>query len=102
MPVRVLGDKEFRNLMRNVEEATFYSNKEREVLLGMSYGMFTSYQCKQLLKCFTFSDDKVKFLTLVYTNVVDKELFFVAVRQLSFSSDQDKVFDYIEHYHKKR
>ena len=47
---------------------------------------FTSEQCLQLVKFYTFDNERLKIMKMMYPNIVDKEAFFTVIGTLTFSS----------------
>ena len=62
---------------------------------------FTSAQCLQLTKLYTFDDDRMEIMQIMNPRIVDKEAFFTVINTLTFSSSKEKMKDFIIGYGKR-
>lgn len=88
----------FADFYRRMKDEPFSDGKNRLLTTALASAAFTSAQCERLIDLYTFDDDKVEFLKLIYPNVVDKEAFFRVIDKLTFLSSRDKVRDFIRAY----
>ena len=62
---------------------------------------FTSGQCLELTRLYTFDDDRMEIMKIMYPRIVDKEAFFTVINTLTFSSSKEKMKDFIIGYGKR-
>ncbi len=58
-------------------------------------GFITVAQAVDMSKAFVFSDDRLRFLELVYPNCVDRWRFYLAAATLTFDSDREELYRFI-------
>ncbi len=86
----------FADFYKRMKNEPFGDRKEQLLRTALANTAFTTAQCERLIDLYSFDDDKVEFLKLIYPNVVDKEAFFRVIDKLSFLSSRDKVLDFIQ------
>ena len=59
---------------------------------------FTSAQCLQVTKLYTFDDDRMAIMKKMYPRIVDKEAFFTVIATLTFSSNKDEMNKFVQNY----
>ncbi len=96
--MNVMADDVFEDFYQRVKNEPFSDGKNKLLATALASTAFTSAQCERFLDLYTFDDDKVEFLKLIYPNVVDKEAFFRVIDKLTFISSRDKVRDFIRAY----
>ena len=89
---RVMNDQLFKKFFDSVKNEPF--DKDRMGLITD----FTSEQCLQLVKFYTFDNERLKIMKMMYPNIVDKEAFFTVIGTLTFSSNKTKMNDFIKEY----
>ena len=50
------------------------------------------------MKFYTFDNERLKIMKMMYPNIVDKEAFFTVIGILTFSSNKTKMNDFIKEY----
>lgn len=63
---------------------------------------FISTQYLQLIKLYTLDDDRMEIVKIMYPRIVDKGAFFTVINTLTFSSNKEKIRDFIVGYGKRR
>lgn len=86
-----LSAEDFAKLMKSLKAESFDEGKASFVALFAQKGRLTCEQAKEILKAFSFDDDRVKSAVLLYPRVTDPENFFKVLDVFSFSSSKDEV-----------
>lgn len=94
----VMSADVFADFYQRMKDEAFGDGKNKLIRTALANTAFTTDQCERLIDLYSFDDDKVEFLKLVYPNVVDKEAFFRAIDKLTFLSSRDNVRDFIQTY----
>ena len=94
----VMSADVFADFYQRMKDEAFSDGKNKIIRTAIASTAFTTDQCARLMDLYSFDDDKVEFLKLVYPNVVDKEAFFRAIDKLTFLSSRDKIRDFIQAY----
>lgn len=81
----------FSALVRSVDDATFSSDKIKQVQIAAGSNHFTIAQVGALMDTCAHASDKVKIARILHARVVDKKNAFQLGNHLTFSSDKDKV-----------
>lgn len=92
----------FESFYRSVEEKPFDSDRTGLIGTALLTSNFTSAQCRRLIDAYTFDNDKIKAMQLMYPRISDKEGFFVVIEGLTFQGDKDKVNNFVKKYHSQR
>ena len=93
---RVMNDQLFKKFFDSVKNEPF--EKDRMITTALANSDFTSEQCLQLVKFYTFDNERLKIMKMMYPNIVDKEAFFTVIGTLTFSSNKTKMNDFIKEY----
>ena len=88
---RVMNDQLFKKFFDSVKNEPF--EKDRMGLITTALE-----QCLQLVKFYTFDNERLKIMKMMYPNIVDKEAFFTVIGTLTFSSNKTKMNDFIKEY----
>ena len=99
---RVMSSRLFDNFFNKVKNEPFSSDRIKTIETALVTSDFTSDQCLRLVKLYTFDDDKVKIMKLMYPNIVDKQAFFTVISTLTFSSSKDEMDKFVRNYNKRR
>jgi hypothetical protein len=86
-----LSAEDFAKLMKSLKAESFDEGKASFVALFAQKGRLTCEQAREILKAFSFDDDRIKSAVLLYPRVTDPENFFKALDVFSFSSSKDEV-----------
>jgi hypothetical protein len=86
-----LSAEDFANLTKSLKAESFDEGKASFVALFAQKGRLTCEQAREILKAFSFDDDRVKSAVLLYPRVTDPENFFKVLDVFSFSSSKDEV-----------
>lgn len=98
---RVMDDQLFKTYLASVKKESFSNSRLKMLETAVATTDFTTEQCQQLVKLFSFNEDKMKAMKLMYPRIVDKEAFFTVISLLSFSSDRDKMNDFVKNYDRR-
>ncbi len=95
---RVMNDQLFRKFFDQVKSEPFEKDRIELITNVLINSDFTSEQCLQLVKFYTFDNERLKIMEMMYPNIVDKEAFFMVTSTLTFSSSRTKMNDFIKEY----
>lgn len=95
---RVMSAGTFSDFFAKVKNRSFTDDRLKMVEMAVSSSYFTSDQCLRLTELFSFDSEKVKLMKLMYPSVADKGRFYIVVDKLTFSSDRNKVMDFVKNY----
>ncbi|SDB77725.1 DUF4476 domain-containing protein [Bacteroides ovatus] len=92
---RVMNDQLFQTFYKEMKNEPFKDDRMKLLNAALAGSDFTSAQCLQLTKLYTFDDDRMEIMKIVYPRIVDKEAFFTVINTLTFSSSKEKMKDFI-------
>lgn len=95
---RVMDEQLFRTFLDNVKKEPFKDDRIKLINVALVSSDFTSSQCLQLTKLYTFDDDRMQIMKMMYPRIVDKEAFFTVIATLTFSSNKDKMNEFVQSY----
>ena len=98
---RVMNDQLFQTFYKEMKNEPFKDDRMKLLNAALAGSDFTSAQCLQLTKLYTFDDDRMEIMKIMYPQIVDKEAFFTVINTLTFSSSKEKMKDFIIGYGKR-
>ena len=98
---RVMNDQLFQTFYKEMKNEPFKDDRMKLLNAALAGSDFTSAQCLQLTKLYTFDDDRMEIMKIMYPRIVDKEAFFTEINTLTFSSSKEKMKDFIIGYGKR-
>ena len=98
---RVMNDQLFQTFYKEMKNEPFKDDRMKLLNAALAGSDFTSAQCLQLTKLYTFDDDRMEIMKIMYPRIVDKEAFFTVINTLTFSSSKEKMNDFIIGYGKR-
>ena len=98
---RVMNDQLFQTFHKEIKNEPFKDDRMKLLNAALAGSDFTSAQCLQLTKLYTFDDDRMEIMKIMYPRIVDKEAFFTVINTLTFSSSKEKMKDFIIGYGKR-
>ena len=98
---RVMNDQLFQTFYKEMKNEPFKDDRMKLLNAALAGSDFTSVQCLQLTKLYTFDDDRMEIMKIMYPQIVDKEAFFTVINTLTFSSSKEKMKDFIIGYGKR-
>lgn len=98
---RVMNDQLFQTFYKEMKNEPFKDDRMKLLNAALAGSDFTSAQCLQLTKLYTFDDDRIEIMKIMYPRIVDKEAFFTVINTLTFSSSKEKMKDFIIGYGKR-
>ena len=98
---RVMNDKLFQTFYKEMKNEPFKDDRMKLLNAALAGSDFTSAQCLQLTKLYTFDDDRMEIMKIMYPRIVDKEAFFTVINTLTFGSSKEKMKDFIIGYGKR-
>ena len=98
---RVMNDQLFQTFYKEMKNEPFKDDRMKLLNAALAGSDFTSAQCLQLPKLYTFDDDRMEIMKIMYPRIVDKEAFFTVINTLTFSSSKEKMKDFIIGYGKR-
>ena len=98
---RVMNDQLFQTFYKEMKNEPFKDDRMKLLNAALAGSDFTSAQCLQLTKLYTFDDDRMEIMKIMYPQIVDMEAFFTVINTLTFSSSKEKMKDFIIGYGKR-
>lgn len=98
---RVMNDQLFQTFYQEMKNEPFKDDRMKLLNAALAGSDFTSAQCLQLTKLYTFDDDRMEIMKIMYPRIVDKEAFFTVINTLTFSSSKEKMKDFMIGYGKR-
>lgn len=98
---RVMNDQLFQTFYKEMKNESFKDDRMKLLNAALAGSDFTSAQCLQLTKLYTFDDDRMEIMKIMYPRIVDKEAFFTVINTLTFSSSKEKMKDFMIGYGKR-
>lgn len=98
---RVMNDQLFQTFYKEMKNEPFKDDRMKLLNAALAGSDFTSAQCLQLTKLYTFDDDRMEIMKIMYPRIVDKEAFFTVINTLTFSSSKEKMRDFMIGYGKR-
>ena len=98
---RVMNDQLFQTFYKEMKNEPFKDDRMKLLNAALAGSDFTSAQCLQLTKLYTFDDDRMEIMKIMYPRIVDKEAFFTVINTLTFSPSKEKMKDFIIGYGKR-
>ena len=98
---RVMNDQLFQTFYKEMKNEPFKDDRMKLLNAAFAGSDFTSAQCLQLTKLYTFDDDRMEIMKIMYPRIVDKEAFFTVINTLTFSSSKEKMKDFMIGYGKR-
>ncbi|MEY8686392.1 DUF4476 domain-containing protein [Bacteroides sp. AN502(2024)] len=95
---RVMNDQLFQTFYKEMKNEPFKDDRIKLLDAALAGSDFTSAQCLQLTKLYTFDDDRMEIMKMMYPRIVDKEAFFTVINSLTFSSSKEKMKDFMIGY----
>ena len=95
---RVMSDQLFKKFLDSVKNEPFDKDRMGLITAALTNSDFTSEQCLQLVKFYTFDNERLKIMKMMYPNIVDKEAFFMVTATLTFSKNKTQMNDFIREY----
>lgn len=95
---RVMSDQLFQTFFDNVKNEPFEKDRIALINAALVSSDFTTAQCLQLVKFYTFDNERMKIMKMIYPRVVDKEAFFTVINVLTFSSNKEKMYAFVKEY----
>lgn len=97
---RVMDEKEFDKFYNSIVSATFDSEKNSLIDLGLAGNDFTTGQVARLVGLYTFDKDKLPLLKKFYRNTVDKANYYSLLEKLDFLSSKNELKEFILNFNK--
>lgn len=98
---RVMNDQLFQTFYKEMKNEPFKDDRMKLLNAALAGSDFTSAQCLQLTKLYTFDDDRMEIMKIMYPRIVDKKAFFTVINTLTFSSSKEKMKDFMIGYGKR-
>lgn len=95
---RVMNNQLFNTFLNNVKKEPFKDDRMTLINTALASSDFTSGQCLQLTKLYTFDDDRMEIMKMMYPRIVDKEAFFTVIATLTFSSNKDEMNEFVQNH----
>jgi len=99
---RVMNDQLFQTFYKEMKNEPFKDDRMKLLNAALAGSDFTSAQCLQLTKLYTFDDDRMEIMKMMYPRIVDKGAFFTVIATLTFSSNRDEMNKFVQSYGRRR
>lgn len=99
--LRVMDDLLFSQFMDNMRKEPFSNNRKKLIETALAGSGFTSAQCLQVAKLYSFDKDRMEVMKMMYPRVVDREAFFTVIDALTFSSNKDAMRTFVREYERR-
>lgn len=86
-----MSSSEFQRLLNNVKNESFADDQTSVVNIAAKSKYFSISQLMTLLDVFSFSDDKINIVQIVYPRIVDKDNAHSLLGAFTYSDDKDRV-----------
>ncbi len=88
---KAMSDSEFQRLLTNVKNESFADDMTSVVRVAAKSKYFTCNQLTQLVDAFSFADEKIDIVRIVYPKVVDKGNAHNILGAFTYSDDKKEV-----------
>jgi len=92
---KAMDSSAFSSLLSSVKSENFADDKLRVIKIAAKKGFFNVNQIKTVLNNFSFAEDKIDVVSLMYPKVVDEENSHQILDSFTFSSDKEEVEEII-------
>jgi hypothetical protein len=86
-----MSENDFNLLMATVENQKFESEKTEVIQRAASNNYFVTSQLIRLLEKYSFDDERLKLIGIIYPALLDKEQSFRLYDYLTFNSSKEKL-----------
>lgn len=95
----VASPEQVKEILHYIKSLSFDNDKLSAALLCVKLCPIAAEDMARIVKLFSFEDARVEFLKKAYPYCPDKHHYREAIKNLSFLSSRDDVYNYIEkHY----
>lgn len=98
---RVMNEDSFETFLRTLKKESLSHTRLKMIENTLATTQYTSKQCEQIVRLYTFDMDKSKVMKLIYPHIVDKQEFFMVIDKLSSSFEKDRMYEFVKEYHEK-
>lgn len=98
---RAMNDQLFKKFFDSVKNEPFEKDRINLINTVLANSYFTSEQCLKLVNFYTFDNERLKIMKMMYPRIVDKEAFFTVIGTLTFSNSREKMNDFIREYEER-
>lgn len=99
---RVMSDRLFQKFYEDVKNEPFEKDRISLINAALANSDFTSEQCLQIVKFYTFDKERMKIMKLMYPRIVDKQAFFLVINTLTFPSSKEEMNEFVRDYNDRR
>jgi hypothetical protein len=83
-----MNSSSFQQLVSNIEDEAFAEDQLRYVRTAAKKHYFSVSQTEQLIDLFTFSEEKLECLRIIFPKVVDKDNAFTIISHFTYEDDK--------------
>jgi len=91
-----MSESRFAALLAQVEEASFWSEREPILAMAAKHNLFSCAQVGRVLAKLSFGSEKIKTVEIMAPKIVDRENSHTILKQLDFDSEKRKVRKILE------
>lgn len=99
--VAPMDDHTFDQLLSQINQASFDSDKKRIIEMAVSNSLFYTRQVHRLAQTYSFDSEKLWLLKLMYPVIVDRERAFLLQDVFSFSSSKKEFVRFAEEFDRR-
>ncbi len=88
---KAMNESEFKQLLANVDDESFADDQTSVLRIAAKSKYFTIDQLGRLLELFSFADDKINIVQIVYPKIVDKDNSHNLLKAFTYSDDKQRV-----------
>lgn len=99
---RVMNSRLFQKFLEDVKNEPFEKDRISLINAALANSDFTCGQCIQLLKLYTFDNERMKLMKMMYPRIIDKQAFFTVIDILTFSSSKEEMNKFVRDYNHGR
>ncbi len=90
-----MSDKEFSELLTNVNAITYDDNKKEMILMALEKNYVSAEQVKKLVLSVTFENTKLEIAKNAYSKTVDRENYYKILTAFTFESTIQDLKDFL-------
>ncbi len=95
---QAMSASSFQQLKQTIGGQSFDQTRVNIAKQAIKDNAFTSAQAKELLELLSFEDNKLELAKMLYPVVTDRSNYIIVYDVFNFSSNKDKLADYITNY----
>lgn len=99
--VMPMDDRTFEELLSQIKQASFDSDKKSIIEMAVSNSLFYTLQVRRLARTYSFDSEKLQLLKLMYPVIVDPERAFLLQDVFSFSKSKKEFMKFTKEFDRR-